>query len=76
MAKKSMSRACGKGAKAQLEALRDNLATRLDACEDERAYPQLARQFRETVRQLEELGGDDGGDDPIAAIKVSVNAAR
>ncbi len=76
MAKKSMARACRKDARVQLEALRDNLAARLDACEDERAYPQLARQFRETLKQLEELGGDDGADDPIAAIKVSIDAAR
>lgn len=76
MAKKSMLRACRGDAAEQLEVLRNNLAARLDACQDEKIYPQLARQFRETVRQLDELGGDDGEDDPIAAIKVSVNAAR
>lgn len=33
-----------------------------------RAYPALARQYRETLREIDEIEGGDNEDDEIAAI--------
>lgn len=35
-----------------------------------RAYPALARQYRETLREIDEIEGGMDGDDEIAAIIV------
>ena len=52
----------------QLTMLRDILATSIDECESSRDLAALARQYRETIREIEtiESGEDDG--DEIASI--------
>lgn len=53
-----------------LKALADRLAGELDACDDQKLVPQLARQYRETMLKIDELeGGADDGDE-IASIIV------
>lgn len=48
----------------QLKTLASTLASGIDACEDYRALPALAKQYRETVREIEEIEGvDDDGDE-------------
>ena len=46
----------------QLKNLAEVLATGIDSCDDPRALPQLARQYRDTVREIEDIEGvsDDG----------------
>ena len=39
----------------QLKALAKVLATGIDACKDCRALPQLTKQYRETIREIEEI---------------------
>lgn len=49
---------------AQLKQLAKVLAANIDACEDARALPALAKQYRETVLELEQLeGATDNGDE-------------
>ena len=52
----------------QLKALAKVLAASIDDCEDCRALPALTKQYRETIREIEEMEGaaDDG--DEISAI--------
>lgn len=48
----------------QLEQLAKVLAAGIDACKDCRALPQLTKQYRETIREIEEIkGADDDGDE-------------
>lgn len=48
----------------QLEQLAKVLAAGIDACEDCRALPQLTKQYRETILEIEEIkGADDDGDE-------------
>ena len=46
----------------QLKSLAEVLAAGIDSCDDPRALPQLARQYRDTVREIEDIEGvsDDG----------------
>ena len=44
------------------------LASGIDACEDCRALPQLTKQYRETIREIEEIEGADNDTDEIGAI--------
>lgn len=39
----------------RLRTLLDKLAREIDCCEDQRNMPGLARQYRETLRQINEL---------------------
>ena len=53
-----------------LKALATRLAAELDACDDPKLVPQLARQYRETMSRIDELEGGADDDDEIAAIIV------
>lgn len=50
-----------------LTALSEKLASEIDGAEA-RELPALARQYRETLRAISELGGGDSGDDEITTI--------
>ena len=48
----------------QLKTLARVIAEQIDACDDVKALPQLARQYRETIREIEEIdGGEQDGDE-------------
>lgn len=51
-----------------LKALADRLAAEVDACDDWKSLPALARQYRETMARIDAIEGGDDGDDEIAAI--------
>ena len=51
-----------------LKALATRLAMELDACDDPRLVPQLARQYRETLGRIAVIEGGVDDDDEIAAI--------
>lgn len=46
----------------QLKALARVLAAAIDGCDDIKTLPQLSKQYRETIREIEEIEGavDDG----------------
>ena len=50
------------------------LAESIDECEDARALPQLAKQYRETVREIEELEGAEHHGDEIGEILLQRKA--
>lgn len=52
----------------QLKTLASVLASSIDACDDARALPALAKQYRETVREIEEIGGAQNSGDEISEI--------
>lgn len=52
----------------QLKTLAGILAQNIDDCEDVRALPQLAKQYRETIREIEELEGAQNHGDEIGEI--------
>lgn len=52
----------------QLKQLAKVLASGIDACEDCRALPQLTKQYRETIREIEEIEGADNDGDEIGDI--------
>lgn len=52
----------------QLKTLAGILAQSIDDCEDLRALPQLAKQYRETIREIEELEGAQNHGDEIGEI--------
>ena len=48
----------------QLKTLAKVIAASIDACKDDRALPQLAKQYRETIREIEDIeGGEQDGDE-------------
>ena len=48
----------------QLKQLAKVLAAGIDTCKDCRALPQLTKQYRETIREIEEIeGANDDGDE-------------
>lgn len=51
----------------RLKELRDDLKDLMDKS-NTRSYPSLARQYRETLREIDEIEGGLEGDDEIAAI--------
>jgi hypothetical protein len=51
-----------------LKALVTRLAAELDACDEPRLVPQLARQYRETLGRIAVIEGGVDDDDEIAAI--------
>ena len=53
-----------------LKALADRLAGELDRGGDPKLVPQLARQYRETMLQIDAIEGGGDADDEIAAIIV------
>lgn len=52
----------------QLEQLAKVLAAGIDDCKDCRALPQLTKQYRETIREIEEIKGADDDKDEIGKI--------
>lgn len=52
----------------QLKQLAKVLASGIDACEDCRALPQLTKQYRETIREIEEIEGAADDTDEISEI--------
>ena len=52
----------------QLKALAKVLAEEIDLCENACALPQLARQYRDTIREIEEIVGGTREDDEIGAL--------
>ena len=52
----------------QLKTLAGILAQNIDDCEDVRTLPQLAKQYRETIREIEELEGAQNHGDEIGEI--------
>ena len=44
------------------------LAVKIDGCEDDRAMPQLAKQYRDTIREIEEIEGAANSEDEICEI--------
>lgn len=53
-----------------LKALAEHLADELDECGDQKLVAGLARQYRETMTQIDSLEGGADEDDQIAAIIV------
>lgn len=60
---------------AQLIALRDKLAEAIDTCESMRDLAALSRQYRDTIREIEEIEGAANNDDEIAEILSERGAA-
>ena len=58
----------------QLIALRDTLAEAIDSCNSMRDLAALSRQYRETIREIEEIGGEHDNDDEIGSILASRDA--
>ncbi len=52
----------------KLKELAKILATNIDECADVRALPQLAKQYRDTIREIEEIEGTDNSGDEIGEI--------
>lgn len=52
----------------QLKQLAKVLAAGIDTCEDCRALPALTKQYRETIREIEEIEGVENDGDEIGAI--------
>ncbi len=52
----------------QLQMLAETLASEIDLCDDCKSMAQLARQYRETIREIEELKGMTDGNDEISEI--------
>ena len=58
----------------QLKALRDILAEAIDECSSMRDLAALSRQYRETIRELEEIEGTHDDNDAIGDILASRDA--
>ena len=56
------------GRLSQLIELRDKLATAIDECESMRDLAALSRQYRETIKEIEEIEGQGMNNDEIAEI--------
>jgi len=52
----------------RLIALRDKLSEAIDECDSKRDLAALSRQYRETLKEIEEIQGDDHGEDEIDKI--------
>ena len=52
----------------QLKKLRDTLASSIDNCESMRDLAALSRQYRDTIREIEEMEGAPNDDDEVGAI--------
>lgn len=52
----------------QLKTLAGVLAANIDACDDAMALPALAKQYRETVREIEEIEGTQNHGDEISEL--------
>lgn len=52
----------------QLKQLAKVLAVTIDGCEDPKNLPQLAKQYRETIREIEEIEGANNHGDEVSDI--------
>ena len=52
----------------QLKTLARVLAVNIDSCKDAKTLPQLAKQYRETIRDIEEIEGAADDTDEISEI--------
>lgn len=52
----------------QLKTLARVLAVNIDSCKDAKTLPQLAKQYRETTREIEEIEGAADDTDEISEI--------
>lgn len=52
----------------QLKILARVLAVNIDSCKDAKTLPQLAKQYRETIREIEEIEGAADDTDEISEI--------
>lgn len=52
----------------QLKQLAKVLAAGIDTCKDCRALPQLTKQYRETIREIEEIEGATNHGDEVSDI--------
>ena len=52
----------------QLKTLARVLAVNIDSCKDVKTLPQLAKQYRETIREIEEIEGAADDTDEISEI--------
>ena len=52
----------------QLKQLAKVLAAGIDTCKDCRALPQLTKQYRETIREIEEIEGANNHGDEVSDI--------
>lgn len=52
----------------ELKVLARVLAENIDACEDARALPPLAKQYRETIYEIEEIEGKEGNGGEISEL--------
>lgn len=57
----------------KLKLLQDKLELSLETCDD-KSLAAIARQYRETMREIEEIEGADGNDDGIAEILLARKA--
>lgn len=55
----------------QLKELAKVLAAGIDDCMDPKALPAMAKQYRETIREIEKLEGVNGDGDEISEILTS-----
>lgn len=58
----------------QLKELAKVLATAIDACINPKALPAMAKQYRETIREIEEIDGVSADGDEISEILTSREA--
>lgn len=58
-----------------LKELSKVLAKEIDTAEDRKVIPQLARQYRETIKEIEEIEGSEADGDEIAEILSEREAA-
>lgn len=73
---KTMKSATAEGSRIEmLKALAARLASAIDGMDDERSLASLARQYRECIREIDELEGGVDDDDQINII-IERNAAR
>lgn len=59
---------------AQLKALAKVLAAGIDSCQDPRTLPALARQYRETIREIEDAEGVRPDGDEIGRLLAAREA--
>lgn len=57
-----------KGRLKQLNELRNTLAKAIDTCESMRDLAALSRQYRETIKEIEEIEGNEDNGDEIAKL--------
>lgn len=62
---KTLKSANNKSRLEQLIALRDKLASAIDDCDSKRDLPALSRQYRDVIKEIEELQKNEASGDTI-----------